>query len=262
MPGNHAESATFAHFAFPTLTITSDDADIREGDTFNAIFAWSTSVAGFVVGDITVTGATVGTFTGTGSDYQLALTADSGAGNIVVSVADNRVMPGNIAVSATFTRSTRPTITITTTDTDIRESETFNVAIVFSESVTGFTASDITITGGTLGTLTGSGDTYAIPVTAGTGAGSIVISIAANVVNEGNAAASATFTRLALPTITITTTDTDIRENETFNVDISFSESVTGFAVGDITVTGASINALTGSRCELRSIADSEFWCR
>ena len=131
MPGNHAASVTFAHFAFPTLAITSDDADIREGDTFNAIFAWSTSVAGFVVSDITVTGATVGTFTGTGSDYQLALTADSGAGNIVVSVADNRVMPGNIAVSATFTRSTRPTITITTTDTDIRESETFNVAIRF-----------------------------------------------------------------------------------------------------------------------------------
>ena len=137
----------------------------------------------------------------------------------------------------------------------------------FSESVTGFTASDITITGGTLGDVDRFGCiriTY--PVTAGVGSGSdhdyLYTGKCGHHATQYGGISYVHTLSTGFPTITITTTDTDIRENETFNVDISFSESVTGFAVGDITVTGASINALTGSRFQLRSIADSEFGCR
>ena len=71
------------------------------------------------------------------------------------------------------------------------------------------------------GALTGSGNTYALSVTADAGAGTITLSIPVNAVIPGNPAFSAAFTRSAFPSISITTTDTDILENETFNVDIS-----------------------------------------
>ena len=105
--------------------------------TLTSVF--SESVTDFIVGDIAVTGASVNGLTGSGASYDLSLTADSGAGNILVSIAANVVIPGNHAASATFTRRVLGAASITTTDTDIREGEIFNVDIVFTASVTGFT---------------------------------------------------------------------------------------------------------------------------
>ena len=72
---------------------------------------------------------------------------------------------------------------------------------------------DITITGGTITGLTGSGTDYILTVTAGSGAGDIVISIAEDAIDEGNAAAEETFTRNAnttpaAPSIVITALET------------------------------------------------------
>ena len=247
-PGNVAASATFTRSTLPTLTITTTDTDIREGESVDFDIVFSEAVTGFTDTDITVTGGTRGTLTETDSEnYVLSVTAGAGAGTITLAIAENVVNEGNAAASATFTRSTLATITITTTDTDIREGEVVSFNIAVSEAVTGFTASDVTVSGGTRGALTGSGDTYVLSVTAGVGSGMITISIPQNAVIPPNAAASSVFAYTGFPTIAITTTDTDIRENEAFNVDINFTESVTNFAVGDITVTGASVNGLTGS---------------
>ena len=249
MPGNHAATQNFTRVAYPSITISTTDTDIRERELVDFDIVFTEPVTAFTAGDITVTGGTRGALTAnSATSYTLSVTAGVGAGMITLAIAQNVVTPGNQALSQSFTRNAHDAVDISTTDPAIYEDETFTVNITFPESVTGFAVSDITVTGGALGTLTGSGASYSIPVTAASGAGNIVVSVAQDVVNEGNAAASATFTRLGFTdTVTITAIDTDIREGETFNVDIGFSASVTGFVVGDIAVTGASINGLTGS---------------
>ena len=52
---------------------------------------------------------------------------------------------------------TQATLTLSTTDTDIRAGEAVDIDIASDIDITGFTASDISVTGGTRGALTGSG---------------------------------------------------------------------------------------------------------
>jgi len=88
----------------------------------------------------------------------------------------------------------------------------------FSESMTGFTTSDIVVTGGTKGTFSGSGSTYTLVVTpTASSSGTITVDVAssaANGVNSGRANTSASATQgynttgaAAAPTVTINADD-------------------------------------------------------
>ena len=101
-------------------------------------------------------------------------------------------LPTDTAASFTTFEPADATITLSTTDTDIRAGDTVTIDIDSTIDIT-LTASDITVTGGTRGTLTGSGQDYALSVTAGD-AGTLTVSIAEDAVPEGNAAVSEDFT--------------------------------------------------------------------
>ena len=242
----------FAYVAPPvteaTLTVTTTDTDIREGESVDFTITSDIDITDFTLADITVTGGTANTLTSAGTnEWTLNVTAGTGAGTIRIQIAENAVMPGNVEVDESFTRNALPTLTVTTTDSDIREGEVVDFRIVFSESVTGFAVGDITVTGATVSNLTGSGDTYDLVTTAAAGAGSIVVSIEANVVSPGNAAASETFTRNALPTPTITFNPTSLRNGRTSTATIVWSESVSGFTIADVSVSVGSLANFTGS---------------
>ena len=97
-----------------TLTITRNTTDIREGVPFVATFAFSGDVTNFASSDITVSGASKGTFTTVDArTYTLVLTPSSGSGTVSVSVASGVVSPGNTSASESWTRSVRATATIT-----------------------------------------------------------------------------------------------------------------------------------------------------
>ena len=81
--------------------------------------------------------------------------------------------------------TSQATLTLTTTDTDIRAGEAVDIDIASDIDITGFTASDITVTGGTRGALTGSGMDWTLSVTAGA-AGTMTIAIAEDAVSPGN----------------------------------------------------------------------------
>ena len=123
------------------------------------------------------------------------------------------------------------TAEITTQATGIRGNALVDFSIEFSGSVTGFADSDVSVSGGTITDLTGSGTSYVLSVRAATGSGTIVISIGTDVVDEGNASASASFTRTARPTAAVTFDPATVRNGRTTQAEIVWSESVTGFAV-------------------------------
>src|SRR5207253_2242550 len=119
----------------------------------------------------------------------------------------------------------------------------------FSETVTGFTAADVSVTNGTKGTFTAvDGDTYTLDVTP-TSDGTVTASVGANAAQDaggnGNTAASASVTSdQTSPTLAITPDGTTTNASPvTFT--FQFDETVTGFTAGDVTVTNGTAGTFT-----------------
>ena len=201
--------------ARPGVTITGVPAT-TQNTAFTVTITFSVTVTGFTDSDITLsnsgvtadTASATTTVTGTGTTYTATLTP-SGEGTLTIQVpadaAFNSENKGNVAsaVHTVAIEAVPPTVTITGVPTTPQNSE-FDVAITFSEDVTGFTADDIafsnsggTDTATTTATLKADSDdndaTYTATITP-TGTGSLSIQVPANAavdaVNNGNTASS------------------------------------------------------------------------
>ena len=147
----------------------------------------------------------------------------------------------------TFDGVSQATLTLSTTDTDIRAGEAVDIDIDSDADISGFTANDITVTGGTRGALTtNSATSYTLRVTAGS-AGMMTVSIAEDVVPEGNIAASEDFTINARVTGTITFDDASGESGGDTGVNIAFGESVSGLQLAHLSASSGTLSNLTGS---------------
>ena len=130
---------------------------------------------------------------GDATDGNFRVIAPDTANNQQATILRTYTVSGLSVPSAmAFVSDPQATITLSTTDTDIRAGDTVAIDIDSTIDIT-LTDANITVTGGTRGTLTGSGQSYALSVTAGD-AGTLTVSIAEDAVPEGNAAASVDFT--------------------------------------------------------------------
>ena len=135
------------------------------------------------------------------------------------------------------------TLTLSTTDTDIRAGEAVDIEIDSDIDISNFVASDCTVTNGTRGALTINSATSAtLRVTAGS-AGTMTVSIAEDVVDPGNAAASQDFTVNAAPEVDavldITLDATSAENGEVVNATFTFDKAVGSFTAADVDVTTA-----------------------
>ncbi len=242
----------------PTLSISGVPDKINSTLPFKASFTFNESVTGFDANDVTVTGATSGTFKGSGASYSLPINP-TGDTNVIVSVDADVVTDeaNNTGPSAQQSQTAVwdgdvPTLSISRVPDKINDRTEFTAILSFSKSVTGFDASDVTVTGATSGTFTGSGTTYSLPVTP-LGNENVVISVAANSATDGlytvpntqqteTAAWDAT-----APELTISDVPEKINTLTPFTVEFTFSESVTEFDVSDVAVTGGAKGVLIGS---------------
>ena len=172
------------------FTISTTETDIRERQRFDISIAATGAVTNFTRGDVSVSGATVNAFTENASDdYTLNVTADAGGGNIVISINEDVVSPGNASVSKTFTRKAFPTVTATVANPNLRPGARTPVIILWSEVVTGLSAPEVSVDVGSLSNFQGQNHRYTVFVTAPTTppTGEITLRIAANAVDQGNA---------------------------------------------------------------------------
>ena len=128
----------------------------------------------------------------------------------------------------------------------INSMTTFTATSTFSENVTGFEDMDVTVAGGSRGSISGSGRGYTLPVTPDGGAG-VTVEVAANSVTNGSgytgplSAISATAVwDAAVPGVTISVPGR-INPPAAF----TFSEAVTGFTDAYISVTGGTKGVLS-----------------
>ncbi|MFH5183586.1 immunoglobulin-like domain-containing protein [Paenibacillus sp. TAB 01] len=238
----------------PSVQLMSSVGSGTKGP-FMVTAKFSEAVSGFADGDVTVTNGTVGPISGSGDTYTFLVTPVV-EGTVTVrlasGIAEDAAGNGNAASTdlvLTYDH-TLPTVTLTT-PAGIFTNEPFTVTAKFSEAVSGFADGDVTVTNGTVGAITGSGDTYTFQVTP-TADGSVTVQLAADVAADaaGNGNAAATDLALTydhtLPTVTLTTSAGNFT-NEPFTVTAKFSEEVNGFTDGDVTVTNGTVGALAGS---------------
>jgi Ca2+-binding RTX toxin-like protein len=183
----------------PTVTINqaASQADPTSTSPIHFTVTFSKSVSDFATGDVTLggtAGATTATVTGSGTTYDVAVSGMTTSGTVIATLAAGVAhdTAGNGSAASTSTDNTvtiafaAPTVTINqaATQPDPTSSSPIRFTIVFSTSVTGFTGSDVSFAGSTVGGtlvagVTGSGATYAVSVTGMSGNGTVVASIPA-----------------------------------------------------------------------------------
>ncbi len=121
----------------------------------------------------------------------------------------------------------------------------------FARDVTGFETDDITVTGGTKGaTLSGSGDSYTLPITPN-GSENVVVAISKNAATDGVVNGPAKrVTKTAVwdanaPTITISGIPGKINSTNNLTATFTFSVPVTDFEINDIIVQGGKKDIFT-----------------
>ncbi|MGH9801746.1 MAG: Ig-like domain-containing protein, partial [Blastocatellia bacterium] len=240
----------------PTLVLSTTAADPTNLSPFTVTATFSEDVTDFALGDIIVTNGVAGSLAGGPSIYTFSVTP-SAQGlvsiNVAADVATDAAGNGNTA-AATLSRtydSVKPTLVLSTTAADPTNVSPFTVTATFSKPVTGFALGDISMTNGAASALSGGPSIYTFSVTP-TSDGLVSIDVGADVatdsVGNGNTAA-ATLSRTydgTDPTLVLSTTVTDPTNVSPFTVTATFSEDVSGFALGDIIVTNGIAGSLAG----------------
>lgn len=231
----------------PTVQILNAPASVSDTSAFNVTVEFSEDVTGFVVGDISVTNATLSNFAAVdGNTYTVDVTPDEG-GNIAINVgaavaqdaaANDNTAASQVTVTYVVVDVTAPVITLLgSSNITIAHGSTYNDA--------GATAVDDTdgdITGNI--SVTGSVDTN----TLGAQVLSYDVSDAA-----GNVATTVTrtvtVTDQAIPSIALNGTQTVTHEaGDTYtDAGATASDAVDGDLTGSISVSGSVDSATPGS---------------
>ena len=230
--------------------------------TFTASEAISTPTVSFSYGGNPVQQSVTVTNT-SGNNWSATYTTDANdsGGSVTYSISGFSDQAGNSGStvttgsgSVTFDK-TRPTISsISSSANNPTANSPIPVSITFSENVSGFTLSDISVSNATVSNLSGSGSSYTFEVTP-TANGVVTVSVGADAVqdtagnsNSDNSQLSRTFSSLR-PTVSVSTTVSSPTNSNLIHVTVTFSANVTGFAVGDIenTVTNGSVANFAGS---------------
>jgi hypothetical protein len=173
----------------PTLSIGSDKSALKAGETSLITFTFSEDPGDtFAVGDVDVTGGTLGVISGTGLTRTAIFTptSNTNAGTASISVVAGTYTDaaGNAATSkSTLAFDMRtPTLSIGSDKSALKAGETSLITFTFSDDPGDtFAVGDVDVTGGTLGMVSGTGltRTAIFTPTSNTNAGTASISVVA-----------------------------------------------------------------------------------
>jgi len=252
-----ARSFTTLDVTPPTVTLTAGASDPLN-DTFSVSITFSESVTGFIVTDITVSNGTAINFSGTGAAYTVDIVpASSGLVTVDVAAGVAQDAAANTNTAATqLTRTadlTAPGVSVSSVETSPTNNSPFSVTVTFTEAVSGFSLTDITVGNGSAANLTTSDNITwtADIIPAGNGAVTVDIAagVAADAVGNANTAASQYSIMYdgAQPAVVIASVVADPTNASPIGLTVTFSEAVTGFVAGDIAVgNGTVANLATG----------------
>ncbi len=251
--------------------ITISDTDLRIGDTATVTFSFSEAVTGFTIADLNAPNATLSSLSSSngGITWTATLTpsaSTTATSNIITldytGIAD---AAGNAGLSTATTGNyavdtVRPTGTILVADNLLTLGETSLVTFTFSEAVTGFTNADLTLSNGTLSSVSSSdgGITWTAtltPTNSVTDATNLINVAMSGVTdfadNTGSGSTDSNNYAISMvtiqPTAGVTVAEMALCIGETSLVTFTFSEAVTGFTNADLTIANGTISDVSSS---------------
>jgi hypothetical protein len=174
--------------------------------------------------------------------------------NVFVDLAGNPNLAGALTPPIVID-TIPPTVAITSSAALLRAGMTATITFSLSEPATTFSVDDVVATGGTLSEFRGSGASYTAlftPSANSTTSGTVTIAerTFTDAANNPNAAAALS-PPLTIDTIvpfaTITATKQVLRVGETAIVSFALNKPSSTFTAADVTVTGGTLSAFTGS---------------
>jgi hypothetical protein len=210
---------------------------------------------------VSVSGGTLSNFSGSGNSYQATFTADDGVettGSVSVAAASYTDVAGNTGGAGTDTvtiDTKNPTLAVNIVDTSLNDGDNSSqVTFQFSETVSGFTVGDVSVSGGTLSNFSGSGNSYQAIFTATdgvetTGSVSVTADSYTDLASNNGGAGTDTVTIDTLnPTVGINFASQPLTgQNFSTTVNFQFSEAVSGFTASDVTLTNGVLSNFAGS---------------
>ncbi|MFA5978475.1 MAG: Ig-like domain-containing protein [Pseudomonas sp.] len=253
----------------PTATIVVGDTALKAGETAPVTITFSEAVSGFTLADLSVAngvlsnlGSSDGGVTWTAT---LTPTADVTDTSNLISLDNSGVQTaaGNAGSGSTDSNNyaidtQRPTATISVANGNLGIGQTTTVTIGFSEAVSDFDLSDLSVANGVLSNLASNdgGKTWTAtltPTAAITDATNVIV-LDAGQVNDaaGNAGSGiAISNNFAIdgerPTATITIANPNLTVGQTTTVTFTFSEKVSGFALDDLSVANGTLSNLASN---------------
>jgi hypothetical protein len=246
----------------PTVAITDNTPGTASGPVVFT-FMFSEPVSGFTAADIVVSAGTVSAFGGSGAFYTATVTPPVGSGTFTVNVAAGAAVDaaGNSSTAAPQASqayapadSTPPTVAIADNVAGIATGPVA-FTFTFSEPVTGFTASDIALSAGTVGAFAGSGAVYTATILPPAGTGTFTVNVPAGAATDaaGNPSTAAPQASQAYAPLDVTPPSVAITDNTPGTATgpvvftFTFSEPVTGFASNDIVLSAGTLSGFGGS---------------
>ncbi|MBI1311547.1 hypothetical protein GC176_09595, partial [bacterium] len=244
----------------PTVTVALDDSSLIAGETATVTFTFSEAGVDFAAEDVTVENGVLSGLAATGDPlvFTATFTPDAGvedATNVIrvgTTYTDAAGNAGAAGVSANYAIDTlAPTVTVNVVDAALNVGDKVSqVTFEFSEAVTGFDASDVSVNGGVLSNfMTVDADSFTATFTASddteaTGSVSVGTGYTDTAGNTGSGGSGNVSIDTLAPTVVITpdgTTTSDSPIVFTFQ----FSEAVSGFVVGDVSITNGTAGTFT-----------------
>jgi hypothetical protein len=249
----------------PTVTVSSDAAALRAGQSANLTFTFSEEPSNFTAASLNVVGGSVGAVTATGNAlvYTAVFTPVSGQSGVSASVgvkAAGYTDPAgnNGQASATVpiaVNTALPTLAITSSALALKAGETAQITFTFSQPPTGFTDTDISVGNGTLSgfAATANPSVYTAVFTpdAGLASGAASISVAGGSYADvfGNSGGGGSALPIGIdtlaPTVAITSSVAAVKAGETALITFTFSEAPVGFTSTDIATSGGTLSGLS-----------------
>jgi hypothetical protein len=258
--GRNATAIVIASIS-PAVTIASDRAVIRSSGTALLTFTLGKPSTTFTAADVAVTGGTITGFTGSGASYTAEFVPNGAAsGTVGVAAGAFADVAGNANTAGALTPSitiddVSPTVAIVSSKAALKAAESTTLTFTLSEPSTDFSAADVLVTGGTLSAFSGSGTSYSAvftPTTNSTADGTVTIPAGAFTDAAGNGSLAAELAspiaiNTVRPTVAIASSQAALRAGQTATITFTLSEPSTTFGVNDVTVSGGTLSAFSGS---------------
>ncbi len=244
----------------PTVDLSTLAAGPFAG-VFSVTVEFSEDVTDFGLDDVVVSNATLGNLLGSGAVYTFNVTPLA-TGLVTVDVPADAAFDaaGNPnEAAAQLEREadlTVPTVSLETLAGPV-VSDVFAVTATFSENVTGFEAEDVTVVNGEVSAFVAtSAQAYSFDVTP-LEEGPVTVDVLKDVAHDGAGNGNTAATQLEV-TASLSAASVELATEAvspvtgTFSVTATFTKTVTGFAVDDVTVGNGAAGNFTGSGSDYR----------